>query len=224
MVGNVRPWFLAGLLLATGCESPGGSLKLSATAPRSVTVAQELVIPLLADGMGTEPLTWQWRSLSNPELSTRLHRPTLSAYSGGRALWRFTPLASDVGSQSFEFSAVSGPLTGSLDLTFTIEPGGDPPRFREPVGEGTTLDLRAMPCAAIAVVVESSSNPQVTLSLVNPPANAEIVQTDELGGKLVFCPSMTQTATETIYPLLLQAESGPHLVRKSYVIVLRRSA
>ena len=54
--------------------------------------------------------------------------------------------------------------------------------------------------------------------------NAEIVQTDELGGKLVFCPSMSQAAAETIYPLLLQAVSGPHVVHKSYVIVLRRSA
>lgn len=133
---RVRAWFLAGLLLATGCGPQVGSLKLSALAPHSVTVAQEVVIPLLADGTGLEPLTWQWRSLTNPELTTRLHRPTLSAYSGGRALWRFTPLASDVGPQSVEFSAESGALSGSIALGFVIEPGGDPPLFREPVGEG----------------------------------------------------------------------------------------
>ncbi len=219
---RVRAWFLAGLLLATGCGPQVGSLKLSALAPHSVTVAQEVVIPLLADGTGLEPLTWQWRSLTNPELTTRLHRPTLSAYSGGRALWRFTPLASDVGPQSVEFSAESGALSGSIALGFVIEPGGDPPLFREPVGEGTTLDLRSMPCAAITVVVESSSLPQVSLSLVSPPPNAELVQTDDLAGKLVFCPSMSQAASETIYPLLIQAEAGPHTVRKSYVIVLRR--
>jgi hypothetical protein len=79
-----------------------------------------------------------------------------------------------------------------------------------------------MPCAAITVVVESSSLPQVSLSLVSPPPNAELVQTDDLAGKLVFCPSMSQAASETIYPLLIQAEAGPHAVRKSYVIVLRR--
>ena len=223
MVWPVRHWFVAGVLVATACGPQVGSLKLSALSPHSVTVAHEVVIPLLADGTGEEPLTWEWRSPENPELTTRLSRPTLSTYSGGRALWRFTPLATDVGPLAIEFSAHSGPLSGSLELGFTIESGGDPPQFREPVGEGTTLDLRMMPCSAVSVVVESSSSPQVELSLVNPPPNAEILQTDELGGKLVFCPSMSQAAAETIYPLLIQAEAGPHLVRKSYVIVLRRT-
>lgn len=220
----VRAWFVAFGIVAAACGPEIGSLKLSAVSPKSVTVAHEVVIPLLADTSGPESLQWQWQSSDRPELATRLSRPTLSAYSGGRALWRFTPLASDVGPLSVEFSAQSGELSGSLGLRFVIEPGGDPPLFREPVGEGTTLDLRAMACVAVSVVVESSSAPQVELSLVSPPPNAEIVQTDELGGKLVFCPSMSQAAAETIYPLLLQAVSGPHVVHKSYVIVLRRSA
>lgn len=220
----VRAWFVAFGIVAAACGPEVGSLKLSAIAPKSVTVAHEVVIPLLADTGSSDALQWQWQSSDRPELATRLSRPTLSAYSGGRALWRFTPLASDVGPLSVEFSAQSGELSGSLGLRFVIEPGGDPPLFREPVGEGTTLDLRAMACVAVSVVVESSSAPQVELSLVSPPPNAEIVQTDELGGKLVFCPSMSQAAAETIYPLLLQAVSGPHVVHKSYVIVLRRSA
>lgn len=220
----VRAWFLAVGLVAAACGPEVGSLKLLAVAPKSVTVAHEVVIPLLADTSGPEALRWQWQSPIRPELATRLSRPTLSAYSGGRALWRFTPQASDVGPLDIEFSAQSGELSGALSLRFVIEPGGDPPLFREPVGEGTTLDLRAMACAAVSVVVESSSSPQVELSLINPPPNAEVVQTDELGGKLVFCPSMSQAAAETIYPLLIQAVSGPHVVLKSYVIVLRRPA
>ena len=163
-----------------GVRSTGGLAQLSAFAPHSVSVAHEVVIPLLADGTGEEPLTWEWRSRENPELTTRLSRPTLSTYSGGRALWRFTPLATDVGPLSIEFSAQSGPLAGSLELGFTIESGGDPPQFREPVGEGTTLDLRMMPCSAVSVVVESSSSPQVELLRVHPPPNAVIAHTDEL--------------------------------------------
>ena len=115
-----RLWFVAGVLVATACGPQVGSLKLSAFAPHSVSVAHEVVIPLLADGTGEEPLTWEWRSRENPELTTRLSRPTLSTYSGGRALWRFTPLATDVGPLSIEFSAQSGPLSGSLELGFTI--------------------------------------------------------------------------------------------------------
>lgn len=221
---DVRALLFAALLFASACGPSGGSLALSAIAPHSASVAQEVVIPLLADGAGTFPIGWAWQSPSNPELATRLHRPTLSAYSGGRALWRFTPLATDVGPLQIEFSATKGPLSGSLTLDFVIDPGGDPPVFREPVGEGTTLDLKAMPCAVVSVVVEADSSPQVTLSLLNPPPNAEVAQTEELAGKLVFCPSATQAMTETIYPLLLQAEAGSHIVRKSYVIVLRRSA
>lgn len=221
---DVRALLCAALLFVSACGPSGGSLKLSAIAPHAAAVAQEVVIPLLADGTGSDSLTWAWQSLSNPELATRLHRPTLSAYSGGRALWRFTPLATDVGPLRIEFSATRGPLSGSLTLELAIDPGGEPPVFREPVGEGTTLDLRAMPCAAISVVVESDSSPQVMLSLVDPPANAEIAQTDDLAGKLLFCPSASQAMAETIYPLLIQAEAGSSVVRKSYVIVLRRSA
>ncbi len=223
-VSGVRALLFAVLLFAAACGQPDGSLALSAIAPHSASVAQEVVIPLLADGAGNDPLTWTWQSPSNPELATRLHRPTLSAYSGGRALWRFTPLATDVGPLAIEFAASRGNLHGTLSLGFAIDPGGDPPVFREPVGEGTTLDLRMMPCAAVSVVVESNSTPQVSLSLVNPPPNAEIAQTEELAGKLLFCPSTSQAMMETIYPLLIQAEAGERIVRKSYVIVLRRSA
>ncbi len=223
-VSGVRALFFAVLFVAAACGPSDGSLALSAIAPHSVSVAQEVVIPLLADGVGNDALTWNWQSPSNPELSMRLHRPTLSTYSGGRALWRFTPLATDVGPLAVEFSATRGNLRGSLSLNFVIDPGGDPPVFREPVGEGTTLDLRSMPCAVVSVVVESNSTPQVSLSLMNPPPNAEIAQTEELAGKLVFCPSASQAMLETIYPLLIQAEAGELTVRKSYVIVLRRSA
>lgn len=222
MVVGVGVRFLALVLAASACDSASGALVLTAVAPPSAFVAHEVVVPLLADGAEGQRVEWSWQSASHPGLSSRSRRPSLSVYTAGRALWRFTPLASDVGAVALSFTAQSGLRKGSLEIELFIDPGGDPPLFREPVGEGTALDLKIAPCANVAVVVESSGTPQVLISLRDPPANAELTQ-DGLSGTLRFCPSREQAASETVYPLLFVAEAANHVVHKSYVIVLRRN-
>ena len=99
-------------------------------------------------------------------------------------------------------------------------PPGPPP---EPPGPpGPPPGPPKVAGAAVSVAVESSAAAMVELSLEDAPENAAFAQTSDLTGELLFCPSDAQIAAETIYPLLLVAEAGTQIVRKSYVIVLRR--
>jgi hypothetical protein len=205
-----------------GCGgAQDGELPVSMVPPLSAQVGREVRVPLYAPA-GSEPVLWSWDTPNLPELPKRPRRPTLTTYTLGRAVWRFTPLAEDFGEHDVVFSAQSGARSGSATLRLVIGAGSAPPVFREPVGEGTTLDLRLGPCTTISVVVESSADRDVELSLADAPPGAQLIQTVDLAGQLVFCPTDAQIAAETLYPLEIQARSAEHTVRKSYVIVLRR--
>lgn len=211
------------LSLLGGCSPPpSGELAVSLVAPLSVQVGREVSVPLFAP-TGSMPVRWGWDTPDLPDLPKRLRRPTLTAYTLGRAVWRFTPLAEDFGEHEVTFTAQTEAQAGVAKLRLDIKAGDAPPVFREPVGEGTTLDLRTSQCVTVAVVVESVADRDVVLSLSNAPDGAQLIQTEELAGQLVFCPTDQQIAAESLYPLEIQAQSQEHRVRKSYVIVLRRA-
>lgn len=197
-------------------------IELSLQEPLGAAVGQELGVPLHAYARGL-PVQWTWRSLTNPALAMRKRRPTLTSYSGGTAVWRWTPTAEDLGAQQMEFTASAADQRRPLLLNFTVTEGAEPPAFREPYGEGTTLDLSISPCVRVPVLVESTSAPRVTLSLQAAPPNATLQQREDLAGELVFCPSAAQYQDQRVYPLTLSAAAGPYTIYKIYVIVLRRS-
>lgn len=213
------PAILAVLVAACG-EPP--DLLLSITPPLSPQVGVELAIPLHADAGGA-PISWDWRPVDNPRLLTRRRRPTLTAYTGGTAIFRWQPIADDFGDNAIEFTARAGDLSRSETLVLRIGEGDAPLLFREPIGQGTTLDLAVAPCARIALVVESPISPAVTLGLAQPTEGATLEQTGDLTGELRFCPTARQRMeSETVYPLLLTAKSDKETVSKAYVFVLRR--
>ncbi|HNN97018.1 MAG TPA: hypothetical protein PKI03_32340 [Pseudomonadota bacterium] len=224
---------LGGLCLL-GCG--GGErddLAITAVPPISASVGREVSIPLAvpvptadARDRAGGSVDWDWRSLTLPDLPNRLRRPTLTAYTLGRAVWRWTPVATDQGPQEIEFIAhlPQSHLRGQLVLNFVVDSGIGSAVFREPVGEGTTLDLRREECAHVAIVVESSVSARVELSLGgDPPATARLVPQGDTTGELVFCPSPEQIAADTIYPFVLQAQDDRQTIQKTYVIVLRRA-
>lgn len=217
---------LAAVGVVAGCEGDEPLLTITAVPPIKAEVGREISVPLLVT-QNDHPIDdgnvmWSWQPLTSPELATRPRRPTLTGYTHGRAVWRWTPIADDYGDQEIEFFATLAHAYGTTRLPLRVESGSEPPVFREPVGEGTTLDLRTSACATVTIVVESTAAPSAALSLVDPPESARIAQLTELTGELLFCPTMKQIAADTVYPLILQAESGPHVIRKSYVLVLRR--
>lgn len=232
-----RRGFLCGLgsLLAVGCSSgERDDLPISAVPPLSASVGREVSIPLVvpvpttdAKDVAAGNVDWEWRSLTLPDLPNRLRRPTLTTYTLGRAVWRWIPVATDQGEQEIEFVArlQRQPVRGQITLRFVVDSGTGAAVFREPVGEGTTLDLRREECAHIAIVVESAVSPRVELSLGgDPPATARLVPQSDTTGELIFCPSPEQIAADTIYPFTLQATDDRETIEKIYVVVLRRAA
>lgn len=225
---------LASLAIIGCSEGDRDDLPITAVPPLSASVGREVSIPLAVPVPTAETgdasrggVDWQWRSLTLPDLPSRLRRPTLTAYTLGRAVWRWIPVATDQGEQEIEFVArLEGqPIHGQITLRFFVDSGTGAAVFREPVGEGTTLDLRREECAHVAIVVESSVSPRVELSLGGePPATARLVPQSDTTGELIFCPSPEQIAADTIYPFTLQAKDDRETIEKTYVIVLRRAA
>jgi hypothetical protein len=225
---------LVGLASALGCVGSAGELlPLTVVAPLSASVGREVSVPLampVRAGSGSDRdqdvVEWDWRSLTLPDLPSRLRRPSLTAYTLGRAVWRWTPVATDEGPQEIEFSARILPSGGRglQTLRFVVDSGVTSALFREPVGEGTTLDLRREECVHVAIVVESSASARVDLSLGGEvPENATLVPQSDTTGELVFCPSPEQVAADTIYPFVLQATDDRQTIQKTYVVVLRRA-
>ncbi|MCS6912788.1 MAG: hypothetical protein RMK29_17460 [Myxococcales bacterium] len=213
-------WVLVSALALLACGQ--GEVQIHIVPPLQPEVGVEMAVPLHAYA-GGRAIDWSWRSLTNPALAGRNRRPTLTAYTGGTAVWRWTPIGEDRGEQEIEFTARAGADRNSAVLHLVISEGGKGPVFREPIGEGTTLDLRMASCVRVRVVVESTASARVDLGLRDPPDNVELAQTSHLGGELTFCPSMRQIMEETVYPITLTAHTASHLATKVYVIVLRRA-
>lgn len=211
------------LALMSACQRGSDALPVTVVPPLFAHVGREVSVPLAVPVESSdEAVTWDWQSLTNPGLATRLRRPTVTIYTLGRAVWRWTPVADDVGAQEIEFSAQTRDAEGMASISLTVDSGSAAPLFHEPVGEGTTLDLRYADCVHVSVVVESTTSPHVELSLSQPPAGATLVQTGDLAGELAFCPTPAQIAEDTVYPLTIEAAAGSQIAGKTYVIVLRR--
>ena len=218
MLGSM---LLLALQQAAGCEKGPETLSVTVVPPLSARVGQEISVPL-AVLTSESQVSWDWRSLSNPELATRLRRPNLTVYTRGRAVWRWTPVAEDAGDQEIEFSVATEKAQGATSLRLHIDTGSEAPVFREPVGEGTTLDLRREMSVDIDVVVDSTTAPRVELSVLEPPEGVLLLPTSDLTGTLSFHPTPAQIAADTVYPLTIQATAEPWIIRKTYVVVLRR--
>jgi hypothetical protein len=205
-------------LTLIACGDGVQRVEMRVTAPLLPRVGVEMGVPLQAYAGGRQ-VEWSWRSLTNPELASRRRRPTLTIYTGGTAVWRWNPIAEDFGPQEIEFTARAGPASGAETIRFEVAEGGDPPVFREPIGEGTTIEPGK--CAQVKVIIESTIALLAELSLRDPPANATITRSGDLTFDLSFCPTAAQILEERVYPLLLVANADPFVISKAYVIVVR---
>jgi hypothetical protein len=204
-------------VFALGCGPKQGA-GLEKIPPRTAVVGEELQIPLHADGSA---VTFDFES-DIEDLKTRRLHAILTPYAGGTAIFRWIPLGRDVGEHQLRFVVESDGLQSSLLVQVTVLAGPDAITFREPIGDGTTLDLARADCADVSILVEDASALSVTLSPGELWAeNAELLQIGALDGRLRFCPSPEQADAATIFPLSLRAENEfGGRAEKRYTIVL----
>jgi hypothetical protein len=199
-----------------GC-GPRTGTSLDPIAPQTAVVGVELGVTLRASGDHVD-----FAFDSDLDLHERRVVPTLTPYAHGEAMFRWTPLGSDLGDHSFDFTATVDGVRASERVPIRVVAGADPISFRSPVGEGTTLDLLRTPCAIIPLLVDDTSATEVELAAADTlPAGATLDRDGPLSGQLRFCPPKTLAAQQTIFPFRIVAtDDGGARTEKRYTVVL----
>jgi hypothetical protein len=211
--------FAVGTLL--GCASDNRPPELDPLLDQTAIVNSELKLVLSARDADGDALTFGFASSIDVA-----QRSSLSKSGQDRALFRYTPLASDVGIHTFDFRVSDAEATTTVTVAIEVRLGGEgstAPYFVQPLGTGTTLDLSKQSCVEFPVVVEDSDSASVSLSQ-RPPLveGAEFAQSLPLEGSWRWCPSKEQVAADDRYTIRLAADDGENAATlKDYLVVLR---
>jgi hypothetical protein len=200
-----------------GC-GPRTGTTLAPVGAQTATVGVELSILLRAQSNGRVDFKYD----SDLDLAARSLKPTLTPYANGEALFSWTPLASDVGTHQLRFTATINGVSATETVPVMVTSGVDPISFREPVGDGTTLDLARGPCVSVSLLVDDTSATAVQLMPgATWPSGATLDVAGPLAGRVRFCPSAQQIQATTIFPLTLVAtDAGGARAEKRYTIVI----
>ncbi|HEX5061374.1 MAG TPA: lamin tail domain-containing protein [Kofleriaceae bacterium] len=148
---------------------------------------------------------------------------TMTQTPSGQGLFRWTPLASDVGAHGFDFTASDGSNDTTVTITIDVRAAsGGVPIFRQPLGAGRVVNLATDPCVNLDIVVEDQDTAQVTIAEEEPLiAGATFNQLDGTTAQWQWCPTPAQVAQSDRYTLVLSADDGdnPKTI-KMYVLVL----
>ncbi len=101
-----------------------------------------------------------------------------------------------------------------------VSDSGTVPVFRQPLGEGTVINLAQTPCPSIDIVIDDADNPNVTIAEEDPQIpGAQLTIVDGLTATWTWCPTRAQSMVDR-YTLVLSADDGsnPKTI-KTYVIV-----
>lgn len=203
----------------TACRGQGEAPVLDPVDDRVVAVGEPLVIDLRASDPDGDRLYFAF----DAPVQGPVERAALTMRPDGTGIFRWTPLADDVGVWFLDFSVSDGRQRDTVTAAIDVRPAlGAAPVFRQPLGSGTTLDPERDACLEIGVIVEDQDDAEVGLAQAEPLVEgAELVQETGLSGTWTWCPSKAQLENER-HPLVLTADDGTHpIVRKSYLVVLR---
>jgi hypothetical protein len=152
---------------------------------------------------------------------------TLTQTPAGAGVFRWTPLARDVGPHLFDFTASDGSNDTTVSITIDVRPtSGTAPVFRQPLGAGTVANLASNPCVMLSILIEDQDTAQVTIAQEEPViGNAILSQLDGTMAEWQWCPTPQEIAASDRYILTLSADDGDNpKTMKTYVIVLGMGA
>ncbi len=200
----------------------GGAPELTGLNDQVAQVGTELKIDLNATDPDGDQLSYRYHA---PDLMDLEGHAQVSVSPSGAGVFRWTPLAADVGEHAFDFTVSDGgndtTVTINIDVKSAIG-AATAPVFRQPLGTGTTIDLAKKMCVDLDLVIEDQDTAQVTLKQEEPLIEgAQLSQSDGLNGKWHWCPTRAQES-EARYTLVLSADDGdnPKTI-KNYLVVLR---
>lgn len=200
----------------------GGAPELSGLTDHVAQVGTELKIELMGTDPDGDQLSYRFRASDLPEIGPAAQ---ITVSPSGSGVFRWTPLAQDVGEHAFDFTVSDGDNDTTVTINIDVKSAigsATAPIFRQPLGSGTTIDLTTKKCIDFNVVIEDQDTAQVTLALEQPFAEGMTLdQQDGSSGTFNWCPTKEQEA-ENRYTVSISADDGdnPKTI-KNYLIVLR---
>ena len=203
------------LIALVGCAA-GGEPQLSSVEDQIAIVGEELRIDLDATDPDGDRLTYRFHAPDS--LGDLKPRTSLAITPGGSGVFRWTPIAADLGSHAFDFVVSDGTNESVMTINIDVVTSVTAPIFRAPIGTGTTLDFTKKDCIELDIVVEDYDTPMVMLS--QQSTLGMIVQSGPMRATWKWCPTQAQRA-ESRHTLVLVADDGTSQSIKNFIVVLR---
>lgn len=222
--GNRGRWTLiciTTLATAVAC-GPGSPPELTGLGDQVAQVGSELMVHLEGHDPDGDRLDYRFHA---QDLSDLDGRADITVSPGGTGVFRWTPVAADVGRHAFDFTvsdaAHSATVTITIDVRSAIGPA-TAPVFRQPLGSGATLDLTQQTCVDVDIVIDDPDSSTVRITQAQPVIDgAALTVRDGHTATWHWCPTRVQQA-EPRYTLTLAADDGDNpKVTKNYLVVLR---
>ena len=214
----------AGMATLVACQGGGSAPELEDPGAQIAQVGVQMSLTLVATDPEGDELDFAFDS-TIPDVQSRA---TITRSPKGNAIWRWTPLASDVGTWYVDFDVSDGDNTTTLTVEIDVRSavgGQGAPIFREPLGTGTTLDTAMAECLDLDIVVEDQDSTSVVITQEEPVIEGATVESSGgLTGSWHWCPSAAQLAADDDrFTLTLGADdlSNPKTL-KTYLVVLRK--
>jgi hypothetical protein len=208
--------------VVAGCATGNVPPEIEPVADQVAEVGRELRVELTAHDGDGDGLALHY----DADVPDIVGRATLTRTSAG-GLFRWTPLAADVGVWRVDFVASDGmdDAVATVRLEVVAALGErSAPHFRTPLGAGTTLDLARASCVELDIAIDDQDSASVAITQDEPHiAGAELTATGGLTAHWRWCPSAEQIAAADRYTLALSADDldNPRAALR-FLIVLRR--
>lgn len=213
-------FFGVALVLGIGCD-PGGAPRLLPIGHQTAEVSRTLRVPLDVDNPRGVPLAYRFEA---PSLVALASVATIGGTPAGGE-FRFTPLASHVGTHSITFvlSAPGGAEYDRVDMIVDVTAAADAaPVFLEP-GAGGTFDLERDPCVRFHVEIRDDDTASVDVRARSPlPDGAMLTASGPKSSDFAWCPTPDQIGASARWTIELEADDLDHPpVPHDFVVVLR---
>jgi chitinase len=193
-----------------GAETGGGDSGANeppVIAPLSDLIAYvdaEVTLEIEASDPDGDTLTFAFSSTITDSTAPVLQQ------AGNKAVFRWTPTTSDIGTPSFDFVVSDGYDTATETITIEVRPADtSAPVIVQPSSTSMTLDVTQQPCLELDVLVEDPDSPAVTISQEDPVIEGAMLdQTGGLSAWWSWCPSADQINASSQYVLKLAADDG----------------
>lgn len=209
-------------LVACSSDTSDADVRLLPITDLEIGVDESLVLPLTVDNPSGVPLTWSYDAPGVAEID----RVARLAGTPVGAEFRWTPLASQVGTHELTFTAAWDGGRSAQATRITVVPSAAAaPVFLRP-SAGGAHDLARDPCVVVDVEVRDDDSTEVTLALVgNPPDGATLTATGPKSGLVEWCPTADQVDAAQRWTLTLSAADETHdPVLQDYIAVLQTPA